>query len=371
MVWADLEHCQTWPAPVERALIVLATARGCGRQELCAGPGTPKPCVSRWQRRFPEAGVDGLLYAADVRRHPVTDRPAAGTARPGMRGSGVMCGEACLGAGERACVSVLLPLSGDFNHLGLVAKAICRCPSRATARSLPRNRRESGKCRIKRFVVQSTVKMIFDPATIGSCWVIVRGMEIAMSTVGCRVCITVALWITAWLGGSTPAKAFYDVTGLGFGSFEVDVWCAPNAPSAKERYTSSESGVFFPEASLGPNLPACNPVTMISGSAPTFMRIVDPKVKMTAGGGDTTGFSGNHLISFVTPTSPIAFGELDLTGRMVNSNTLIFPGPLEASDPGVAFQFEGFDISNPASPVLLDYTGVLVGPFDDPTLILL
>jgi hypothetical protein len=86
----------------------------------------------------------GLGVAADVRRHPVTDRPAAGTARPGMRGSGVMCGkrqrgEACLGAGERACVSVLLPSSGGFNHFWLVAKAICRCPSRARARSYPAN----------------------------------------------------------------------------------------------------------------------------------------------------------------------------------------------------------------------------------------
>src|SRR6516162_2866900 len=36
---------------------------------------------------------------------------------------------------RRGRVSVLLPSSGGFNHLLLAGKAICRCPSRATARS--------------------------------------------------------------------------------------------------------------------------------------------------------------------------------------------------------------------------------------------
>jgi len=44
----------------------------------------------------------GRGVATDVRRHPVTDLPAAGTARPGMRGAGVTCGKR---RGEK-CASV-------------------------------------------------------------------------------------------------------------------------------------------------------------------------------------------------------------------------------------------------------------------------
>jgi hypothetical protein len=68
---------------VWRARIILATAAGCGTAEVMrrAGvskpgvskpgvskPGVSKPCVWRWQRRFMEAGVDGLLH--DKTRKP-------------------------------------------------------------------------------------------------------------------------------------------------------------------------------------------------------------------------------------------------------------------------------------------------------------
>jgi len=44
-----------------RARIILATAAGCGTTEIMRLAGVSKPCVWRWQRRFMEAGVDGLL----------------------------------------------------------------------------------------------------------------------------------------------------------------------------------------------------------------------------------------------------------------------------------------------------------------------
>jgi transposase len=44
-----------------RARIILATAAGCGTTEIMRFAGVSKPCVWRWQRRFMEAGVDGLL----------------------------------------------------------------------------------------------------------------------------------------------------------------------------------------------------------------------------------------------------------------------------------------------------------------------
>src|SRR5512144_177168 len=46
---------------VWRARIILATAEGCGTMEIMRRAGVSKPCVWRWQRRFMEAGVDGLL----------------------------------------------------------------------------------------------------------------------------------------------------------------------------------------------------------------------------------------------------------------------------------------------------------------------
>jgi hypothetical protein len=44
---------------VWRARIILATAESCGTMEIMRR--VSKPCVWRWQRRFMEAGVDGLL----------------------------------------------------------------------------------------------------------------------------------------------------------------------------------------------------------------------------------------------------------------------------------------------------------------------
>jgi transposase len=46
---------------VWRAQIILATAEGCGTAEIMRRAGISKPCVWRWQGRFMEDGVDGLL----------------------------------------------------------------------------------------------------------------------------------------------------------------------------------------------------------------------------------------------------------------------------------------------------------------------
>src|SRR5512147_1792841 len=46
---------------VWRARIILATAEGCGTMEIMRRAGVSKPCVWRWQERFMQAGVDGLL----------------------------------------------------------------------------------------------------------------------------------------------------------------------------------------------------------------------------------------------------------------------------------------------------------------------
>ena len=46
---------------VWRAQIVLLSADGVGTNEIMRVTGTSKTCVWRWQRRFMEAGTDGLL----------------------------------------------------------------------------------------------------------------------------------------------------------------------------------------------------------------------------------------------------------------------------------------------------------------------
>src|SRR5215831_1167250 len=47
---------------VWRAEIVLATAAGAGTNEIMRRTGKSKPCVWRWQERYIDAGVAGLLH---------------------------------------------------------------------------------------------------------------------------------------------------------------------------------------------------------------------------------------------------------------------------------------------------------------------
>ena len=72
---------------VWRAAIILATAEGCGTAEIMRRVGVSKPCVWRWQRRFMEAGVDGLLRdkARKPGKTPIAEGggDGAGRANPG------------------------------------------------------------------------------------------------------------------------------------------------------------------------------------------------------------------------------------------------------------------------------------------------
>ncbi len=182
-------------------------------------------------------------------------------------------------------------------------------------------------------------------------------------------CWVLALTVTLTLASASPTRAgSMDVNGAAFGSFTVNVWCSPNAPPAAPTYTSTDGaagGVFFPSASLGPNLKGCNAATQITGSARAAAALFGANVKYTQGGGDITGYGGQDLLPYVTPTHYISSGSFDLVESVVNSHTVAFTGSIFASDPGVAMRFEGFDISNPTSPILLATTGVLVGPFNN------
>src|SRR5918995_4024141 len=58
---------------VWRAAIVLLSADGVGTTEIMRQTGTSKTCVWRWQERFMQEGVDGLLRDKDP---PVPDQAA-------------------------------------------------------------------------------------------------------------------------------------------------------------------------------------------------------------------------------------------------------------------------------------------------------
>ena len=60
---------------VWRARIVLLTADGVGTSGIMAATGKSKTCVWRWQERFMEAGIDGLLRD---RTRPPGKAPIAG-----------------------------------------------------------------------------------------------------------------------------------------------------------------------------------------------------------------------------------------------------------------------------------------------------
>jgi transposase len=64
---------------VWRARLILATAEGWGTSEVRRRAGVSKPCVWRWQRRFMEAGVEGLLCDKTRKpgKAPVPDRVVA------------------------------------------------------------------------------------------------------------------------------------------------------------------------------------------------------------------------------------------------------------------------------------------------------
>jgi transposase len=62
---------------VERARVVLASAQGGSVQQIAEQVGVSRPMVWRWQQRFAEQGVDGLLR--DKTRKPGKSPIAADT----------------------------------------------------------------------------------------------------------------------------------------------------------------------------------------------------------------------------------------------------------------------------------------------------
>jgi len=60
---------------VWRARVIVASGDGLGTNAIMSTTGKSKTCVWRWQKRFMDEGVDGLLY--DKTRPPGTPPIAA------------------------------------------------------------------------------------------------------------------------------------------------------------------------------------------------------------------------------------------------------------------------------------------------------
>ena len=88
---------------VWRAEIILLSAEGAGTMEIMRRTGTSKTCVWRWQERFAEAGVDGLLV--DRTRPPgkapasvASSRSTSFTSWVGMRVARASCTSITIGS---------------------------------------------------------------------------------------------------------------------------------------------------------------------------------------------------------------------------------------------------------------------------------
>ena len=102
-------------------------------------------------RHLPSGRGRGL--AADVRQHPVADRPAAGAARPGMRDHRHQMRQAAtaqvrLDTAKSARFSGSVPSTHRFAASMRAAGTIYPCPRRSETRSLAAKTPESGECRM-------------------------------------------------------------------------------------------------------------------------------------------------------------------------------------------------------------------------------
>ena len=68
LVWGDLADRNRAQKHVARARIILGSAARLPVARVAARSGVGRPAVWRWQERFVEAGVDGLLR--DATRKP-------------------------------------------------------------------------------------------------------------------------------------------------------------------------------------------------------------------------------------------------------------------------------------------------------------
>ncbi|MFN0011818.1 MAG: hypothetical protein ACKVS8_09270 [Phycisphaerales bacterium] len=122
------------------------------------------------------------------------------------------------------------------------------------------------------------------------------------------------------------------INGFGNGFVTVKVWCSPNRPPAAPDYEDTAFG-DNPTASLGPNLPGCDPQTKVrlSGEPGIFNRYSG---NATSAGGDWV--DGHELVPLVTPTAPFAFISLDVVTVPTSATSADYMVSWFGSDMGTA-----------------------------------
>jgi len=162
---------------------------------------------------------------------------------------------------------------------------------------------------------------------------------------------TVMLLLMGLVSFSVPENAgawTFEVNGLGYGTVGVQVWCAPNGPPALPNYVAGDSG-WSASASLGPGLAACHPITHVSKTLGPLWSVTGP---WKAAGGDSV--DAPDLLNLVTPTSYVAYGDLNISAKILSGQSAEFTIQWSGSDPGVAAWlgwYEGENMLNEVTQV--------------------
>jgi hypothetical protein len=142
-------RCVLCESAKERAR--LGTGDGCPRAHCWRNRDRRQGRQPRPLRHVPDGRGRGA--ATDVRRHPVTDRPAAGTAGTGMNSASVKCskrygGEVCLSVRAEQRVSALPHSQRRAKSPLARGERALLLPNRSKCDPGPQNRRKSGECRL-------------------------------------------------------------------------------------------------------------------------------------------------------------------------------------------------------------------------------
>jgi hypothetical protein len=140
--------------------------------------------------------------------------------------------------------------------------------------------------------------------------------------------------------GCVPHAQAWEATlnGLGQGTMQAQVWCAPNRPPQSpsiQEFTQNP-----PNIQIGPGLPLCGAGTRIQNQViPTqgwFQH-----TQFDAIGGDTVDW--HSMLPYVTRVAPTATGTLDVTSLITGPNTATFTVIWSGSNAGVAMHLGWFE----------------------------
>jgi hypothetical protein len=166
-----------------------------------------------------------------------------------------------------------------------------------------------------------------------------------------------ALVIAGACGAATaPATAWEStINGQGQGHVDGHVWCFPNRPPNQPTFVQHTDQ---PSINMGPGLSTCNQLTLIHQLGSIRWR---QQSQFRAAAGDTVDW--HSMLPFVTPSSPVAVGFLDVSAVVLNPSTANFTVTWSGSDPGVAMHLGWFDPAT--TPPTLLHQEMRIGPWSE------